>query len=45
MADKFLNFLDLFDGGGRGASGTEFEGGGLLSGLGNALFKPAGYAE
>jgi hypothetical protein len=45
MADKFLNFLDLFDGGGRGASGAEFEGGGLLSGLGNALFKPAGYAD
>ena len=45
MADKFLNCLDMLDGGGRGASGTEFEGGGLLSGLGNALFKPAGYAE
>ena len=44
MADKFLNFLDMFDGGGRGASGNEFEGG-LLSGLGNALFKPAGYAD
>ena len=44
MADKFLNFLDMFDGGGRGASGAEFEGG-LLSGLGNALFKPAGYAD
>ena len=27
MADKFLNFLDMFDGGGRGASGAEFEGG------------------
>ena len=45
MADKFLNFLDMLDGGGRGTSGNEFEGGGLLSGLGNALFKPAGYAE
>ena len=45
MADKFLNFLDMLDGGGKGASGAEFEGGGLLSGLGNALFKPAGYAE
>ena len=44
MADKFLNFLDMIDGGGRGASGNEFQGG-LLSGLGNALFKPAGYAD
>ena len=45
MADTFLNFLDRIDGGGKGKSGDEFEGGGLLSALGNALFKPAGYAD
>ena len=44
MANKFLNFLDMVDGGGRGQSGAEFEGG-LLSGLGNMMFRPAGYAE
>ena len=45
MSDKFLSFLDFVDGGGKGTSGSSFEGGGLLSSLGNALFKPAGYAE
>jgi len=46
MADKkFLDFLDRFDGGGMGQSGEKFEGGGLLSLLGNALMKPAGYAD
>jgi len=44
MANKFLNFLDMFDGGGRGQTGAQFEGG-LLSELGNALFRPAGYAD
>jgi len=39
---KFLDFLDRFDGGGMGKSGGEFEGGGLLSMLGNLLFDPYG---
>lgn len=41
---EFLNFRDMFDGGGAGKSGDRFEGGGLWSMLGNSLFKPAGYA-
>lgn len=45
MADGFLNFMDMIDGGGMGASGSEFQGGGLLSDIGNALFQPAGYRE
>lgn len=45
MADRFLNFLDMIDGGGMGASGNEFQGGGLLSDIGNALFQPYGYRE
>ena len=43
MDNKFLNFLDMIDGGGAGASGDTFKGGGLLSMLGNAMFKPRGY--
>lgn len=43
MAEKkFLDFLDRFDGGGMGKSGGEFEGGGLLSMLGNLLADPYG---
>jgi len=45
MADGFLNFMDMIDGGGAGDSGNEFQGGGLLSDIGNALFQPAGYRE
>jgi len=45
MADGFLNFLDMIDGGGAGASGNEFQGGGLLSDIANSLFQPAGYRE
>lgn len=37
--------MDMIDGGGMGASGSEFQGGGLLSDIGNALFQPAGYRE
>lgn len=39
MADQkgFLNFIDMINGGGMGAAGDKFEGGGLLSMLGNAL--------
>ena len=43
MAEKkFLDFLDRFDGGGMGKSGEKFEGGGLLSMLGNLLADPYG---
>jgi hypothetical protein len=42
---EFLDFLDRFDGGGAGKVGDQFEGGGLLSLIGNALMKPAGYAD
>ena len=43
MAEKkFLDFLDRFDGGGMGKSGGKFEGGGLLSMLGNLFADPYG---
>ena len=45
MAERFTSLLDMFDGGGMGASGSEFKGGGLLSDIANALFQPAGYRE
>lgn len=41
----FLSFMDMIDGGGMGKAGDKFEGGGLLSELGNALFKPRGYYD
>ena len=39
---KFLDFLDMFDGGGAGKMGDNFEGGGILSALANALASPYG---
>tara|TARA_R110000868_G_scaffold31877_3_gene116507 strand:+ start:1561 stop:2058 length:498 start_codon:yes stop_codon:yes gene_type:complete len=39
---KFLDFLDMFDGGGAGKMGDKFEGGGLYSMLANALASPYG---
>lgn len=39
---KFLDFLDMFDGGGAGMSGDRFEGGGILSALGNLVASPYG---
>lgn len=43
MAEKrFLDFLDRIDGGGMGQSGDTFEGGGLLSMLGNVFASPYG---
>ena len=39
---KYKGLLDMIDGGGAGAVGNEFEGGGLLSLLGNLLFDPYG---
>ena len=37
---RFTGILDMLDGGGAGASGGKFEGGGLLSILGNLFAKP-----
>jgi hypothetical protein len=39
---KFLDFLDMIDGGGKGQMGDEFEGGGLLSVLANMAASPYG---
>ena len=37
---RFTGLMDMLDGGGAGASGDKFEGGGLLSALGNLFMKP-----
>jgi len=37
---RFTGLMDMLDGGGAGASGDRFEGGGLLSVLGNLFAKP-----
>lgn len=37
---RFTGLIDMLDGGGAGASGDRFEGGGLLSILGNLFAKP-----
>ena len=37
---RFTGLMDMLDGGGAGASGDKFEGGGLLSILGNLFAKP-----
>ena len=42
---QFKSFKDMFDGGGAGRSGQRFEGGGLLSDLGNLFARPAGYQD
>lgn len=39
---QFLGFMDMIDGGGAGAVGSEFKGGGLLSDIANSLFSPRG---
>jgi hypothetical protein len=39
---QYLNFRDMIDGGGAGAAGREFQGGGLLSMLGNLFARPLG---
>lgn len=39
---RFLDFLDMLDGGGAGQMGDKFEGGGLLSVIGNAFGSPYG---
>jgi hypothetical protein len=38
----YTGFKDMFDGGGAGQSGDRFQGGGVISGLANLLFNPAG---
>jgi len=44
MADraKFLDFLDMIDGGGAGKMGDEFQGGGILSLIANMIATPYG---
>ena len=44
MADraKFLDFMDMIDGGGRGDVGGEFQGGGIFSELANLIATPYG---
>ena len=39
---KFLDFLDMIDGGGAGKMGDKFEGGGIFSALANMVAKPYG---
>jgi hypothetical protein len=39
---KFLDFLDMIDGGGAGKMGDKFEGGGIFSMLANAIATPYG---
>jgi hypothetical protein len=42
MAGKeYISFADRFDGGGPGQSGVNFEGGGIISDIGNALGGPS----
>ena len=44
MAEKkkeYTSFSDMFDGGGAGQSGPEFEGGGIISAIGNSLGGPS----
>lgn len=38
----FQNLRDMFDGGGAGRAGAEFEGGGILSMIANLIAKPLG---
>ena len=42
---RFTGLLDMLDGGGAGQSGDKFEGGGLLSMLGNLFMKPLAAQE
>lgn len=42
---RFTGLLDMLDGGGAGQSGDKFEGGGLLSALGNLFMKPLAAQE
>ena len=39
---SYTSIKDMFDGSGPGQSGAQFEGGGVLSAIGNAVARPAG---
>jgi len=39
---SYTGLKDMFDGGGAGQSGAKFEGGGILSAIGNSVARPAG---
>lgn len=45
MDGRYLNLIDMIDGGGAGRAGDTFEGGGLLSALANAFANPYGYED
>ena len=42
---KVSALLDMINGGGMGRAGQRFEGGGLLSDIGNQLFRPYGFED
>ena len=42
---SYTSIKDMFDGGGAGKSGAKFEGGGVLSAIGNAVARPYGSRE
>ena len=42
---KVSALLDMINGGGMGRAGQRFEGGGLLSDIGNSMFRPYGFEE
>jgi len=42
MRKQYVDFLDYIDGGGAGQTGNSFQGGGLLSALGNIFATPYG---
>lgn len=45
MAARFKNLRDMFDGGGKGQSGDQFQGGVFSDFLNRAGVRPIGYAE
>lgn len=45
MAERYTSIRDMFDGGGAGQSGAQFEGGGFLSAAANAIARPQGSVE
>lgn len=45
MIGDYTSFTDMIDGGGPGQSGPQFEGGGLLSAVANAVARPVGSRE
>ena len=45
MIGDYTSFTDMIDGGGPGQSGPQFEGGGILSAVANAVARPVGSRE